>query len=163
MLDWLRKSARDLNPSVSGIILDENLPESDLALEISTSQSDRILKSSGTRSGLAILAESNSIRGADDIFKLLALGADLVGLGTAALSAIGFEETDKEVIFDTSKSRIHLENFVIGITKELKLLAGAAGVSSMSSSLVGNRELLRSVNLSPMLRKELCVKPAGSA
>lgn len=163
VLDWMRKSSKDFDQSISGIILDENLPESDVALEISVSQLDRILKFTGTRSGLSILAESNTVRGADDIFKLLALGADLVGLGTAALSAIGFEETDKEVIFDPSKSTVHLENFVIGVTKELKLLAGAAGVSSMSSSLVGNRELLRSVNLAPHLRKELGVKPAGSA
>ena len=163
VLDWIGKNARDLDQSVSGIILDEALAEADLPLEISTSQLDRILKTTGRRSGLAILAESNTIRGADDIFKLLALGADLVGLGTAALTAIGFEETDSEVIFDPSKSTVHLENFVVGVTKELKLLAGAAGVSSMSSSLVGNRELLRSVNLAPTLRKELGVKPAGSA
>lgn len=163
VLDWIRKNARDLNQSVSGIILDEDLPGADIPLEISTSQLDRILKSAVRRPGLAILAASNSIRGADDIFKLLALGADFVGLGTAALTAIGFEETDSEVIFDPSKSTVHLENFIIGITKELKLLAGAAGVSSLSSSLVGNRELLRSVNMVPVLRKEIGVKPAGSA
>ena len=163
ILDWIGKNARDLDQSVSGVILDEDLADADLPLEISISQLDRILKTSGRRPGLAVLAESNTIRGADDVFKLLALGADLVGLGTAALTAIGYEETDSEVIFDPSKSTVHLENFVVGITKELKLLAGAAGVSSMSSSLVGNRELLRSVNLAPTLRKQLGVKPAGSA
>lgn len=163
VLEWMRKNAKDLNQSVSGIVFDEDLPESDIPLEISISQLDRILKAAGRRSGLAILAESDSVRGADDIFKFIALGADLVGLGTAALVSIGFEETDKEVIFEPSKSTIHLENFVIGLTKELKLLAGAAGVSSVSSSLVGNRELLRSVNLAPGVREELGVKPAGGA
>ena len=124
---------------------------------------DKILKAEGKRSGLAIVAESNSVRGADDIFKLVALGADLVGFGRAALTAIGFEESDKEIIFDASKSTVHLENFVIGLEKEIKLLAGAAGISSVSSSLVGNRELLRSINLSPSVRKEIAVKPAGGA
>ncbi|HMK82448.1 MAG TPA: hypothetical protein VK503_01900, partial [Candidatus Bathyarchaeia archaeon] len=56
----------------------------------------------------------------------------------------------------------HLENLVIALMKDLKLLAGAAGVSSLASSLVGNRELLRSVDLQPTLRKKLGVKPAGA-
>jgi hypothetical protein len=162
-LEWIRSNTKELNQSISGIVLDEDLPDSDLPLEIAVSQLDRILKSEGRRSGLAILAESNSVRGADDIFKLMALGADLVGLGTAALTAIGFEESDIEVIFNTSKSTVHLENFVLGLEKEIKLLAGAAGISSVSSSLVGNRELLRTINLSPSVRKDINVKPAGSA
>jgi hypothetical protein len=162
-LEWAKASIKQVSDSVAGIIVDEDLSDSDLPLEISTSQLDRILKSAGRRSGLAILAESNSVRGADDVFKLVALGADAVGLGLAALTAIGFEESDREVVFDASKSTVHLENFVLGIEKEIKLLAGAAGVSSLSSSLVGNRELLRSVNLSPDARRELAVKPAGGA
>ena len=162
-LEWAKSSIKELNHSVSGIMVDEDIPDSDLSLELSVSQLDKMLKSEGRRFGLAILVESNGVRGADDIFKLVALGADIVGLGLAALTAIGFEESDREVIFDTSKSITHLENFVSGISKEIKLLAGAAGVSSLSSSLVGNRELLRSVNLSPEVRKELGVKPAGGA
>ncbi len=111
----------------------------------------------------SLLAESNSIRGADDIFKLLALGADSVGLGRAGLFAIGYEEGDKEVVFEPRHSVVHLENFVIALEKEIKLLAGASGVSSLSSSLVGNRELLRSVDLAGDLRKTLGVKPSGAA
>ncbi len=162
-LDWVRSRIKELNHSISGIILDEDLPDADISLETSVSHLDRMLRSEGRRPGIAILAESNSIRGADDIFKLAALGADIVGLGRAALTAIGFEESDKEVIFDASKAITHLENFVLGIEKEIKLLAGAAGVSSLSASLVGNRELLRSINLSPRIRRELGVKPAGGA
>ena len=126
-LEWIRSSTKELNQSISGVILDEDLPDSDSPLEISVSQLDRILKSEGRRSGLAILAESNSVRGADDIFKLMALGADLVGLGSAALTAIGFEESDVEVIFNTSKSTVHLENFVLGLEKEIKLPRGSRG------------------------------------
>ena len=160
-LDWIESSWGELGQSISGVILDEDLPDSDIPLEISIVRLDKILKSERRRSGLAILAESNSVRGADDVFKFLALGADLVGFGLAALMAIGFEESDQEVIFSASKSTVHLENLVVGLEKEITLLAGAAGISSISSSLVGNRELLRAVNLSPTVRRSLCVKPAG--
>jgi glutamate synthase domain-containing protein 2 len=162
-LEWAKSSIKELDHSISGVIVDEDQPDSDMPLETSVSQLDRILKSEGRRPGIAILGEANSVRGADDIFKLVALGADSVGLGRAALTAIGFEESDREVVFDASKSITHLENFALGVQKEIKLLAGAAGVSSLSSSLVGNRELLRSVNLSPSVRRELGVKPAGAA
>ncbi|MDA4112230.1 MAG: glutamate synthase-related protein [Thaumarchaeota archaeon] len=151
------------NLRVSAIIIDEDDSRSDLPLELSVSKLDRLLKQRKFRYDVSILAESNSIRGADDIFKLLALGADSVGLGRAALFAIGFEEGDKEIIFDPAKSIVHLENFVSALEKEIKLLAGAAGVSSLSSSLIGNRELLRSIDLSANLRRELGLKPAGGA
>lgn len=159
-LDWMATHTKEMSHSISGIVLDEDIPDSDTPLEISVVRLDTILKSEGRRSGLAILAESNTVRGADDVFKLVALGADLVGFGLAALTAIGFE-TDREVIFDASKGTVHLENLISGIQKEIKLLAGAAGISSVSSSLVGNRELLRSVNLNPTVRKDIAVKPAG--
>jgi glutamate synthase domain-containing protein 2 len=75
------------------------------------------------------------------------------------LLAIGFEY-EKSVVFDTNSDE-RLENFVIALQKEIKLLAGAAGISSIASSLVGNRELLRSIDLEPEIRKKLDVKPAG--
>jgi len=57
----------------------------------------------------------------------------------------------------------HLENLVVAFEKDIKLLAGAAGMSSVASSLVGNREILRTVGLDPGIRKELGIKPAGAA
>ncbi len=161
-IEWVEGNVQQISNSVLGFIVDEDMVGTDIPLEISVAQLDKKLKSRGTRSIFAILGESNGVRGADDIFKILALGADLVGLGKAALTAIGYEE-DREMIFDGSKSMTRLENFVIAVEKEIKLLAGAAGVSSVASSLVGNRELLRSINLSPQVRKELEVKPAGAA
>jgi len=152
-----------LKESIAGFIIDEDSPDSTLPLEIAVSKLDRILKENGSRYRLAILAESNGVRGADDIFKLLALGADAVGLGKAGLLAIGFEEGDREIIFDAGKSIAHLENFVMALQKEIKLLAGAAGVSSLSSSLVGNHELLRSLDIDPELRRDLGIKPSGAS
>lgn len=160
--DAIRKiEAMSGEEKISGYIIDEDDSKSDLPLEIAISRIDKILKKNGRRYEIALLAESNSVRGADDIFKLVALGADSIGLGRAALLAIGFEEGDKEIIFDPQKSRVHLENFVAALEKEIKLLAGAAGVSSLSSSLVGNRELLRSIDLDGILRTDLGVKPSG--
>ena len=153
-----------LDPSsTSGFIIDEDDPRSDLPLEIAVSKLDESLKKRGIRYQVALLAESNMIRGADDIFKMLALGADGPGLGRAGLFAVGFEEGDSEIVFDAKQSIVHLENFVVALEKEIKLLAGAAGVSSLSSSLVGNRELLRSIDLVEDVRKELGIKPSGGA
>jgi glutamate synthase domain-containing protein 2 len=160
-LKWIESEFLAKGRFISGMILDEDNHLSNLPLESGVSTLDRILKRFNKRSDLAILAESNSVRGAEDIFKIVALGADAVGLGKAALIAIGFEEGDKEIIFDSEKAAGRLENFVIALTKEIKLLAGAAGVSSVSSSLVGNRELLRSIDLNPEIRAKLGVKPAG--
>lgn len=162
-LSWVQSHISEYSRALAGIIVDEDHPLSNVPLEVSVSSLDRMLKAAKIRSDLAVFAESDSIRGADDVFKLVALGADSVGLGRAALIAIGFEEGDREIIFDAAKSTGHLENFVIALEKEIKLLAGAAGVSSVSSSLVGNRELLRSVDLDPKTRSELGVKPAGGA
>jgi glutamate synthase domain-containing protein 2 len=160
-LDWIYSNLPDLS-AFSGFIVDEGNESSNLQLEVSVSMLDRHLRDEDRRSSFDILAEGNSVRGSDDIFKLLALGADCVGFGKAALIAIGFEEGDKEVVFDIEKSRHRLENLVVALEKDIKLLAGAAGVSSLSSSLVGNRELLRSVNLEPSIRTKLGVKPAGA-
>ncbi|MHB8567514.1 MAG: FMN-binding glutamate synthase family protein [Nitrososphaerales archaeon] len=149
--------------NVSGFLIDEDHAGSNVQLELSVSRLDRLLREHNLRSRYSLLAEGNRIRGSDDVFKLVALGADAVGLGRAALFAIGFEEGDRAVVFDPVKSTKHLENFVVAIGKDLRLLAGAAGVSSLSSSLVGNRELLRSIDLDPSIRKQLAVKPAGAA
>ena len=147
--------------ALAGVILDEDEEGSDFPLELSVARVDAELKRLGLRWRFDVLAEGNSVRGSDDIFKLMALGADCVGFGQAALIAMGYEE-DREVVLDV-KSAQRLENFVAATQREIKLLAGAAGASSVSSTITGNRELLRSVDLDPGVRKELGVKPAGGA
>jgi hypothetical protein len=146
----------------SGIILDEDEIGSDMQIEAAVSLLDRELKEHGMRGRLNIVAESNGVRGSDDIFKIVALGADCVGMGKAALLAIGVEEGDREIILD-SRANQRLENFVSATQKDIKLLAGAAGISNINSTLTGNRELLRSIDLDPSSRIELGVKPAGAA
>ena len=152
----------DLTDHFAGVILDEDEEGSDIQLEMAVTLLDRELKERGLRSGLNILAASNGVRGSDDIFKLVALGADCVGLGKAALIGVGIEEGDDAVVVDSNVSR-RLEDFIIATQREIKLLAGAAGVSSVSSSLTGNRELLRAIDLEPSIRMKLGVKPAGAS
>ncbi|MGD0637512.1 MAG: glutamate synthase-related protein [Nitrososphaerales archaeon] len=146
----------------SGVILDEDEVGSDMQIEAAVSLLDRELKEHGARGRLNIIAESNGIRGSDDVFKIVALGADCVGMGKAALLAIGVEEGDREMILD-ARAYQRLENFVSATQKDVKLLAGAAGISNINSTLTGNRELLRSIDLDPSSRIELGVKPAGAA
>ena len=53
-------------------------------------------------------------------------------------------------------------NLIAGMKKEIALMAGAAGVYSVQSSLTGNRELLRAVNLNSYIARRIRVKQAGS-
>ena len=119
-----------------------------MQVEAAVSLLDRELKQHGSRGRFNIIAEGNGVRGSDDIFKMVALGADCVGFGKAALLAIGVEEDDREMVLDTKASQ-RLENFVAATQKDIKLLAGAAGISNINSTLTGNRELLRSIDLEP--------------
>ncbi|HEV2389987.1 MAG TPA: glutamate synthase-related protein, partial [Nitrososphaerales archaeon] len=160
-LEWVRSNLHALE-GFQGFLIDEDEEESDLQLELSVSKLDRDLIEKDVRWRFDILAEGNMVRGSEDIVKLVAMGADCVGFGKAALVAVGFED-DQEVVIELQKLTDHLENLVVAFIKDIKLLAGAAGMSSVASSLVGNREILRTVGLDPAIRKELGIKPAGAA
>jgi glutamate synthase domain-containing protein 2 len=160
-LEWVRSNLKGLE-AYEGFLVDEDDEESDLQLELSVSKLDRELIEKDVRWRFDILAEGNMVRGSEDIVKLLAMGADCVGFGKAALVAVGFDG-DQEVVVEMQNLTDHLENLVVAFVKDIKLLAGAAGMSSVASSLVGNREILRTVGLDPGIRKELGIKPAGAA
>ncbi|MEE9283447.1 MAG: glutamate synthase-related protein [Nitrososphaerales archaeon] len=151
---------------ISGILVDWDIPsESRIDIGISIAEIDKILRhriwdGEPQRSQLDLLASGSRIRGAGDIFKLIALGADAVGISESALISIGYtaEKMDR---FDFDVGLERLENLVLGLQKEVKLLAGAAGVSSVHKSLTGNRELIRSIDLDPIMRRRLDVKAGG--
>lgn len=153
---------------ISGIIVDWDFSINGWRtdLEIALSQVDMTLRDDRVsdeplRASLDLLAFGSRVRGADDIFKLVALGADAVGISKAAMIALGYERSMAQK-FELDRAQTRLENLVIGLQKEIKLLAGAAGVSSIHTSMVGNRELLRSVDLEPEVRRKLRVKPGGT-
>lgn len=131
------------------------IEEGDDYLEVGLSDLDTALKDMGIRSRYSIVVTSDFVRDSGDVFKLLALGADAVAVPASILDrAIG----------DGTRNKLGEKafNLLAGMKKELTLLAGAAGMYSLHSSLVGNREILRSVNLDSKVRKRLRVKPAGS-
>lgn len=153
---------------ITGLIVDWDLLSDDsrIDIEVATSQIDMLLRErqindQPLRSYLDLLVIGTRIRGSADIFKLIALGADAVGISKSALIAIGYSPETVEK-FDMNKGRQRLENLVLGIQKEIKLLAGAAGISGIQTSLTGNRELLRSIDLDPDIRKMLHVKAGGA-
>lgn len=138
---------------VAGFIVNEDKDSEDLELVIS--ELDTELKRAGIRNRFDIIAKSSKIRDAGDVFKIIALGADAVIMSASILEiAIG----------DGSRSNLKDKafNLIAGFKKEIALLAGAAGVYSIQSTLTGNRELLRSVNLNRRIRERLRIKPAGS-
>jgi len=163
-----------IDKNISGIIIDWDLDKNNDTLDIAicTSEVDNILrntpfKTSIARNKINLLVEGSRIRGAADIFKLIGLGADAAGISKAALLSINydpkkFRNDSNESNFDQDKTREKLEYTILALQKEIKLLAGAAGISSIQNSLLGNRELFRSVDLDPLIRKRLGIKAGGA-
>ena len=163
-----------IDKNISGIIIDWDLDKNNDTLDIAicTSEVDNILrntpfKTSIARNKINLLVEGSRIRGAADIFKLIGLGADAAGISKAALLSINydpkkFRNDSNESNFDQDKTREKLEYTILALQKEIKLLAGAAGISSIQNSLSGNRELFRSVDLDPLIRKRLGIKAGGA-
>ena len=163
-----------IDKNISGIIIDWDLDKNNDTLDIAicTSEVDNILrntpfKTSIARNKINLLVEGRRIRGAADIFKLIGLGADAAGISKAALLSINydpkkFRNDSNESNFDQDKTREKLEYTILALQKEIKLLAGAAGISSIQNSLLGNRELFRSVDLDPLIRKRLGIKAGGA-
>ncbi|MEM4182436.1 MAG: glutamate synthase-related protein [Candidatus Caldarchaeum sp.] len=150
---WLKHAAE---LGLDGVYIDEEIGGG-TPLEVGISVVDQELRAMGLRNEVSVVAGGWSVRGSDDIYKLVALGADAVVISKAVEYAVGYPE--HKIFGDVLRERV--ENLLVGIQRELKLLAGAAGVSSILNSLVGNRELLRAVELEKSLRQKLGVKQAG--
>tara|TARA_B100001765_G_scaffold211971_1_gene175315 strand:- start:670 stop:1344 length:675 start_codon:yes stop_codon:yes gene_type:complete len=163
-----------IEQKITGIIIDwdfENNQDT-IDLAICTSEVDNILRNTRINTTIArneinLLVEGSRVRMAADIFKLVGLGADAVGISKAALLSINydpkkFRNDSNESNFDQDKTREKLEYTILAMQKEIKLLAGAAGISSVQNSLLGNRELFRTVDLDPLIRKRLGIKAGGA-
>ncbi|MEM3268638.1 MAG: glutamate synthase-related protein, partial [Metallosphaera sp.] len=138
---------------VPGFILDEDVIGEDL--ELIVSEADRRLKDAGVRNRYDLLAKSSKLRDSSDVFKLIALGSDTVIMPYSILEVAigeGSKGNLKERAF----------NLIAGMRKEIALLAGSAGIYSIQSSLTGNRELLRAVNLNSYVARKIGVRQAGS-
>ncbi|MEM0444162.1 MAG: alpha-hydroxy-acid oxidizing protein [Candidatus Caldarchaeum sp.] len=154
--DEYRWLGRCVEEGCSGVYLDADAGE-DADLEVGVSVLDSELRRLGARNKVSVIAGGGLVRGSDDIYKLVALGADAVVVSKAVEYGVGLPEA--RVGEDVLRERV--ENLLLGIQRELKLLAGAAGVSNLFNTLVGNRELLRAVEVDGETRLKLGVKQAG--
>ncbi|MEM0375766.1 MAG: glutamate synthase central domain-containing protein [Nitrososphaerota archaeon] len=145
------------------IVIDEDLEgDTEVDLELAVALCDRVLRDPSMGGGrlrysVTLIATSSRLRGSGDVFKLLGLGAEVVLLKDSwKLGTNVSRDTRPSVLAE------RLENLLLGMQKELKLLAGAAGASSLHSTVCGNRELFRAVELDGRVLEALGVKAAGS-
>jgi len=147
-----------------------------IPIELAISAVDKRLREEGIRHRASIIA-SGGIRNSADVVKAIALGADAVYIGTAALIAVGCTmcqhcytgkcpwgiatnnpELIKRLPPDVAYEKIY--NLVKGWALEIKEMLGAMGINSIES-LKGNRDKLRAVGLTEKEMEILEVKHAG--
>jgi glutamate synthase domain-containing protein 2 len=147
-----------------------------IPIEIAVAAVDQRLRDEGIRNQASIVA-AGSIRSSADMAKAIALGADVVSIGTAALVALGCHvcqschtgscswgiTTHRPELtrrLDPEWGAQRLSNLIRGWGNELEEILGALGVNSIES-LRGSRERLRTVGLDEQTSEILGVKPAG--
>jgi glutamate synthase domain-containing protein 2 len=147
-----------------------------IPLEIAIAVVDQRLRDEGIRNQASIVA-AGSIRSSADMAKAIALGADVVAIGSATLMALGCHlcqgchtgccswglTTQKPELtrrVDPEWGAERLVNLVHAWSHELQEILGALGVNAVES-LRGSRERLRAVGLDAQTCEILGVKPAG--
>lgn len=147
-----------------------------IPIEIALAAVDERLRNEGIR-GRASLVVSGGIRNSADVVKAIALGADAVNIGSAALAALGCHmcqscHTGKcawgiatqrpELVsrLDPEIGAARLANLIRGWSLEIKEMLGALGVNALES-LRGNRERLRGIGLDQQTLDILGIKAVG--
>jgi len=147
-----------------------------IPIEIAIAAVDQRLRDEGIRNQASIIA-AGSIRSSADLAKAIALGADVVGIGSTALMAMGCHlcqgchtgccswglTTQKPELtrrVDPEWGAERLTNLVHAWSHELQEILGALGVNAVES-LRGSRERLRAIGLDQQTCEILGVKPAG--
>ncbi|GAB4275755.1 MAG: glutamate synthase-related protein [Coriobacteriia bacterium] len=147
-----------------------------IPVEVAVAVVDQRLRDEGIRNQASIVA-AGSIRSSADMAKAIALGADVVAIGTAALVALGCHvcqgchtgccswgiTTQKPELtrrIDPEWGAERLTNLIHAWSHELQEILGALGVNAVES-LRGSRERLRAVGLDEQTCEILGVKPAG--
>ena len=147
-----------------------------IPIEMAIAAVDDRLRLEGIRNQVTLIA-AGGIRNSGDVAKAIALGADLVAIGTAALIAMGCHLCQKcytgncswgiatqrpELTrrLETEETTERLANLLLGWSLELKEILGAVGVNSIES-LRGSRDRLRGVGLNQVELDVLGIKPSG--
>lgn len=147
-----------------------------IPIELAIASVDERLREEKIRDRVSIVA-SGGIRNSADVFKAIALGADAVSIGTAALCALGchicaschtgkcawgIATQDPKLMerLDPEKGAEHLVNLVSAWTSEIKEIMGGMGINSIEA-LRGNKMALRGVDLNEKELEILGIKYAG--
>ncbi|MDR3271351.1 MAG: alpha-hydroxy-acid oxidizing protein [Peptococcaceae bacterium] len=147
-----------------------------IPIELALAGVDQRLRDEGIRDQVSIVA-GGSIRNSTDVVKAVALGADCVYIGTAALLALGCHlcrschegkcnwgiatqvpELIKRLNPDVGYKR--LVNLLTAWRHEIEEIMGGMGINSIES-LKGNRLMLRGVGLNEKELEILGIKHAG--
>ncbi len=147
-----------------------------IPIELALAAVDERLREEGIRNKASIVA-GGGIRSSADVVKAVALGADAVYIGTAALVSMGCHICQKcytgkcnwgiatqdphltrRLNPDVAERR--LRNLLRSWKLEIKEMLGGLGINAIES-LRGNREHLRGVGLRDSELKVLGIKQAG--
>jgi len=148
-----------------------------IPIELAIASVDQRLREEGIRNETSIIA-SGTIRNSGDVAKAVALGADAVKIGTAALIALGCtvckrcytgkcawgiatQDPQLRSRLDPGTGAQQVSNLLSAWSIELKEILGAAGINSIES-LRGNRDRLRGFGLDHTTLDILGVQAAGS-
>ena len=147
-----------------------------IPIELALAAVDDRLRQEGIRNRASVVA-AGGIRNSADVFKAIALGADAVYIGTAALIAVGCTQCHacytgkcawgitttnphimKRIVPEIATQR--LINLVTAWSREIKEMLGGMGLNAIES-VRGNRDKLRAVGMSQREIDVLGVKVAG--
>lgn len=147
-----------------------------IPVEVALAQVDERLRREGIRH-MASIISTGGIRSSSDVVKAIALGADAVYIGTAAMLSAGCTlcqqchrgkcawgittnraDLRARLPFEVAKERA--TNLLRGWSREVKEMLGLMGLNSIES-LRGNRLKLRGVGLSKLELETLGIKQAG--
>jgi glutamate synthase domain-containing protein 2 len=149
-----------------------------IPIELAIAVVDQRLREEGIRNQASVIA-AGGFRKSSDVLKAIALGADAVYIGTAALVAMGCTVCQKcytgkcnwgiatQDPYLTKRlnpeiAARRLKNLLRAWSLEMKEMLGGMGINAIES-LRGNREQLRGVGLNEVELKILGIKPAGEA
>lgn len=149
-----------------------------IPIELALATVDSRLRAEGIRNQASIII-GGGIRNSSDVVKAIALGADAIYIGTAALIAIGCHMCQKcytgkcnwgiatqdpylvkRINPDIATER--LVNLLRAWSLEIKEMLGGMGINAIES-LRGNRLCLRGIDLPETELKLLEVRPAGES